>query len=411
MLLTELALKNLKPKNKTFRVADSAGLCIEVSPAGGKLWRYRYRFQGKEQMFALGKYPGVSLAAARKLRDKAKELADKGKHLTREKKAAKQRRSVESQTTFEVIAREWHTIKKPGLNEKYHADRLTRMERVVFPKIGALPINEVSVPDVVKVIQLIGLKGTIETAKRTKADISQVFRYAVQKGACMQNPAGDIRDILPRQTKKHHACISKEEFPDLLKKLETCQPSMSLYATKLLALTFVRTSELLGAKWDEIDWKKKEWRIPGKRMKMRRPHIVPLSKQAIKILKELQERTSATAFIFYSSGSKSRYISNTTILRLLKRLKYDKRMTGHGFRTIASTILNERGYNPDAIERQLAHEDRDSVRSAYNRAEYLFERKKMMQEYADILDEQRVSKNEYKKSFKLISLNKNPTKA
>jgi len=386
MALTELKIKHLKPKEKIYRIADSDGLCIEVSPTGKKMWRYRYRFLDKAQMYALGKYPSISLAEARRLRDEAKGLVEKGKHLTREKKAAKQRVAYEGKNTFKRIALEWHAIKKEGLNKKYHEDRLTRMYRVVFPKIGDLPINEITIPDIVKIVQAIGSNGTIETAKRTKQDISQVFRYASQIGVCTQNPAGDIRDVLPKQRKKHHACIPKEELPDLLKKIEACAPSMCKYVTKLVALTFVRTNELIGAKWEEINWEKKQWLIPKERMKMRRPHIVPLSKQAIQLLKEVKSKTSDTPFIFYSSGSKSRHVSNTTILRFLKRLKYENRMTGHGFRTMASTILNERGYNRDAIERQLAHEDEDQVRSAYNRAEYLPERIEMMQAYADLLD-------------------------
>jgi hypothetical protein len=200
------------------------------------------------------------------------------------------------------------------------------------------------------------------------------------------SPAADLRDVLPSKVEKHHACIHPSELPDLLRAMETRQPDLGKFAMQLLALTFVRTGELIGARWDEIDWAKEEWRIPKERMKMKRPHVVPLSTQALAILREVQKRTGDKEFIFFSAASADKHISNGTVLMALRRMGYQGRMTGHGFRTLASTILNEKGYAPDVIERQLAHEDEDRVRAAYNRAEYLLDRKKMMQEYADWLD-------------------------
>ena len=389
MSLTEFTIKNLKPKEKLYRVADSDGLCIEITPLGSKLWRWRYNFQGKSQMLALGKYPAVSLAQARKLCNDAREKAKAGKHLTREKNAEKLRHSQEGLNTFKKIAVEWHDIKSIGLNKKYADQRLALLERWVFPKIGALPVTEITIPDVVYIVETLGKRNTIVTAKRVKQVISQIFRYAAQRGLCSQNPAGDLRDILPKRDRKHHACIHPNQFPALLKAIDNRKKDMSRYAMELLALTFVRTNELFAAEWKEIDWKIKEWHIPKERMKMRRPHIVPLSDQVITILKELKGITGDTPFIFYSSKSKSRHISNTTVLMALRRMNYPGIMTGHGFRTLASTILNEKAYPPDVIEKQLAHDDNDKIRSAYNRAEYLNERKKMMQDYADFLDELR----------------------
>ena len=386
MPLTELTIKSLKPKSKLYRIADGGGLTLEISSTGSKLWRLRYRHNGKGQMIALGKYPAIGLAEARRKRDEMKAQVSEGKHLSREKKASKLRRITESENTFESVARYWMTTKQKGLNEKYVTQNLARMEQRVFPMIGSLPIAEITIPDVVRVVESISDRGTIETAKRMKQVMSQVFRYATQRGLCVHNPAADLRDILPTAEEKHHACIHPSELPELLQAIEKRENDLTKAAMQLLALTFVRTGELIGAKWAEIDWAKEEWHIPKERMKMKRPHIVPLSTQALAILRELQNCTGEKANIFFSPASKSKHISNGAVLMALRRMGYKGRMTGHGFRTLASTILNEKGYAPDAIERQLAHADEDKIRGAYNRAEYILERKKIMQDYADWLD-------------------------
>jgi integrase len=387
MPLTELAIKALKPKEKLYRVADSGGLCLEVTPAGGKLWRWRYYHNGKPQMLAIGRYPTVSLAEARDKRDQARKQQQIGKHPTREKKAEKLRRIVEGENTFERVARQWLSVKQTGLKEKYHKQCQTRLEQHIFPLIGALPITEIMIPDVVRAIERTGQRGTIETAKRVKQLTSQIFRYAAQRGMCFHNPASDLRDILPSVKEKHHACIHPKDLSDLMQAINAYEgDTLTVAAMQLLALTFVRTGELIGAKWSEIDWNRNEWHIPAERMKMKRPHVVPLSKQAIYILKALQPVTGYREHVFHSGASKSKHISNGAILMALRRMGYQNRMTGHGFRSLASTILNEKGYPPDVIERQLAHEDSDKIRLAYNRAEYMPERKKMMQDYADLLD-------------------------
>ncbi|MDX1923146.1 MAG: tyrosine-type recombinase/integrase [Alphaproteobacteria bacterium] len=397
MALTALAIKNLKPKAKIYRVADNGGLCLEIAPTGGKLWRWRYYFNGKQQMLALGKFPDVGLEQARKKRDEARSLATEGKHPTREKAAQKLRKSVEGENTFERIARNWMEIKGGKLNAKYRKQSLERMEQHVFPIIGAFPIIEITIPDVVRVVEKISKRGTIETAKRMKQLIGQVFRYAAQRGLCQNNPAADLRDILPTAEEKHHACIHPSEFPKLLKDMEAYKgDNLTKPAMQLLALTFVRTGELIGARWDEINFDREEWHIPKERMKMKRPHLVPLSRQAIALLRGLQEITGEKQNVFHSQRGKSKHISNGAVLMALRRMGYQGLMTGHGFRSLASTILNEKSYAPDVIERQLAHEDNDKIRSAYNRAEYLLERKKMMQDYADILDALRLSSDDKK---------------
>lgn len=220
-----------------------------------------------------------------------------------------------------------------------------------------------------------------------KQYISQVFRYATQVGVCEHNPAADLRDILPSTHKRHHACLPIQEIPELLQKIEARTPDFSKFVLQLLALTFVRTGELLGATWEEINWDKAEWHIPARRMKMKRPHVVPLARQTVAVLRELQKVTGERPFIFFSAASASKHISNGTALMALRRMGYQGRMTGHGFRTLASTLLNENGaYRPDVIERQLAHEEQNKVRGSYNQAEYLLERKVMMQDYADMLN-------------------------
>ncbi|HEY1096097.1 MAG TPA: integrase arm-type DNA-binding domain-containing protein [Alphaproteobacteria bacterium] len=397
MPLTDLAIKALKPRDKLYRVADSGSLSIEVTPNGRKHWRWRYYFNEKPQMLALGRYPDVSLAEARHRRDDARKLVQAGKHPTREKKAEKLRRMSAGENTFSAVAGQWLEVKQKGLNEKYRKQCKLRLEQNVFPLIGALPISEITIPDVVKVVEKIGQKGTIETAKRMKQMMSQIFRYAAQRGLCPHNPAADLRDILPSVKEKHHACIHPNALPDLIKAMRVYTgDTLTVAAMQLLALTFVRTGELIGAKWAEIDWKKREWHIPAERMKMKRPHVVPLAKQAIIILKSIQPLTGHREHVFHSGASKSKHISNGAILMALRRMGYQNKMTGHGFRSLASTILNEKGYQPDVIERQLAHEDNDKIRAAYNRAEYLPERKKMMQAYADLLDKAAMVKTDSK---------------
>jgi integrase len=329
----------------------------------------------------------VTLEQARRKRDEARDLLKSGKHPTREKKAEKLRRSIEGEHTFERVARSWMELKGKNLNEKYHKQSLARMEQHVFPMIGALPITEITIPDVARVVEKIGSTGIIETAHRMKQVMSQVFRYAAHRGLCQFNPAADMRDILPPKEEKHYPCIHPRELPQLLQDMAAYQGDhLTNAAMKLLALIFVRTGELIGAKWAEIDFGREEWHIPKERMKMRRPHIVPLSRQALEVLKTLHQVTGEKEHVFHSQRGKLKHISNNAVLMALRRMGYQGRMTGHGFRALASTILNEKSYPPDVIERQLAHEDEDKIRSAYNRAEYLLERKKMMQDYADYLD-------------------------
>lgn len=394
MSLTELAIKKAKPTSKNYVLTDSGGLFLLVTPTGGKLWRWRFQYQGKEQSYAIGKYPDISLARARELRNEARALVDQGKHPTREKKANKQRIAFNGRNTVKAVAMDWLELKHQNSNKKYKKLLEARLNKYVFPYLGNLPVDEVTTPDVVSVVEKIAAKGKIETAKRIGRIIAQVFRYVVRKGLRKDNPAADLRDIVPSKKTKHHACIHTNDLPDLLKAIDSYPGTpIEKMALQLLPLTFVRTKEFIGGRWDEIRWDKEEWHIPGHRMKMKRDHIVPLAKQSIALLKSLHELTGNREFIFFSARSKTKHICDGTFLVALKRMKYGGKMTGHGFRTLASTILNEattsnnkRKYDKDYIEKQLAHDEKDDVRSPYNRAEYLPQRKIMMQDYADMLD-------------------------
>lgn len=387
MGLTALAISKLKPREKRYYVADGGGLCLLVAPSGLKSWHWRYRHNDKAQIIGLGKYPEVSLEQARKKRDEARAVHNTGVNPLRHRQAEKLRKGQESDNTFERICRALFKVKSASLTKKYAAQSLQRIELHVLPALGAMPITEITIPDVVSVVEAVAEKGTVETAHWVKQIISQTFRHAAQRGICQFNPAADMRNLLPKTEEKHFPCLPVSELPELLQKMQAYNGDLlTRSAFHLLALTFVRTTELIAARWAEIDLDRCEWSIPKERMKMRRPHLVPLSKQAIRYFKELHKVTGDREFVFFSARCTSKHISNGAVLSALRRMGYQGRMSGHGFRALASTILNEKGYPPDVIERQLAHSDKDKVRSAYNRAEYLLERKKMMQDYADLLD-------------------------
>jgi len=377
-MLTDLAIRKMKPREKLYRQLDSDGLYIEVSTTGLKYWRYRYNLAGRDQLYSIGRYPDITLAQARKIRDEKRVVVSQGKQLTREKRKEKRAREAADSNTFESVAIRFMETKKANLNAKYHKQSLERLKQHVFPAIGQMPVTEITIPDIVDVVEAIASKGTIETAKRMKQRISEVFRYAAQRGLCAYNPASDLRDILPTPEKQHHACIPVSELPELLQRMEAMPEGLGKYAMHIKMLTILRTRELIEGKWAEIDWQRCEWVVPKERMKTRRPHTVPLSSQAIDLLKRLHKETGHTENLFFSSASKSKHISDGTILMALRRMGYQGRMTGHGFRSLCSTVLNEQGYPSDVVEAQLAHIEGDRVRAAYNRAQYMLKRKAMI---------------------------------
>jgi integrase len=390
MPLTDTAIRNAKPGVKPYKLADEKGLFLLVTPTGGKWWRLKYRMGGKEKLLSLGTYPEVSLREARDKRDDARKQIAQGIDPSELRKAAKASASAELET-FEVIAREWHRRYSAKWTANHAVRILARLEKLVFPWIGSRPIAVLKSVDLLQVLRRIESKGTIETCHKTKQNCGQIFRYAVATGRCERDPTGDLRGALTPVTSNHHAAIiDPKQVGTLLRAIDGFQGSFIVRcALQLNPLVFTRPGELRHAEWTEISLDDAEWRIPAAKMKMRDPHTVPLSTQAVAILKEIQPLTGRGRYVFPSARTPdgSRPMSENAILAALRRMGYDKdEMTGHGFRSTASTILHELGFHTDIIERQLAHAERNGVKAAYNHAQYLQERRKMMQVWADYLD-------------------------
>ena len=388
MPLTDRAIKNAKPDKKPQRLFDGGGLYLEIAPAGGRWWRFKYRFGGKEKRLSLGVYPDVSLADARGRREAARKLLaakiDPGEQRKEDRRVA----AALEASSFEHVAREWYA-KQAHIWVPGHArDVLRRLEGNLFPEIGRAPIGEITAPTLLAAVRKIEARGAHDLAHRVLQVASQVFRYAVATGRCERDPAPDLRGALTPHKGKHQAAVPLEEFPALLRAIDSygdLGDMMTGYALRLLMLTFVRTNELIGAEWSEIDEAGATWIVPAERMKMKTEHVVPLSRQALETLREVRAIGGGSRYVF-PGRNPDKPISNNTMLFALYRLGYKGKMTGHGFRAIASTVLNESGFRPDVIERQLAHCERDEVRGSYNRAEYLPERTAMMQQWADMLD-------------------------
>lgn len=390
-MLTVPACKNAKPRDKAYKLADERGLFLLIHPNGSKYWRLKYRTAGKEKLLALGVYPEVSLAEAREKRDDARKLMGRGIDPSQAKKDEKRSRRIASANSFEAVASEWLAQVKHKWSEGHHIYTERRFKTYVFNEIGGTPIAEIGTPALLAMARKIEAQGTIETAHKVINACGQVFRYAVAAGKCERNPVTDLKGaIKPKPAPKHMSALSQKELPDLLRKIGTYAGEsggelQTQYALQLLALTFVRTGELREATWDEFDLDAAVWRIPAERMKMKAPHIVPLSRQAMEVLQRLQELNGGNRLVF-PGVRPSVPMSKNTILFALYRMGYRGRMTGHGFRAVASTVLNETGFNSDVIERQLAHAERNKIRAAYHRSEYLPERREMMQQWADMLD-------------------------
>lgn len=399
MKLTDAKLRALKPTGKTRKLSDGGGLYIHLSPAGGKLWRLFYRFGGKQKTLALGKYPDVSLVEARKRRDEARELLGQGidpGERKKEAKAATVAVEVAKAMTYEVIAREWFAKYSPSWTESNRTRILARQENDIFPLLGALPIGEITAPKVLAAARRIEERGAVDTAHRAMQDCSRIFRYAVATGRGERDPVADLKGALSPVRSTSYASIKEPKaIGALLRDIDAYSGNLIVRAALQLApYVFVRPGELRRAEWAEFNLEAAEWRIPAKKMKMRVVHIVPLARQVVEILHGLAQYTGTGRYLFPSMRANSAPISDMTLLAGLRRLGYGKdEMTMHGFRSLASTLLNEQGYNRDWIERQLAHGERNSIRAAYNYAEYLPERRRMMQEWADYLDGLREGKN------------------
>ncbi len=391
MPLTDTAVRNAKPGKKPSKLSDERGLFLMVTPAGGKWWRFRYSFDGKEKLLSLGTYPDVSLSGARQRRDDTRKLLAEGIDPGEQRKAAKAARAGLAANTFEVIGREWYAKTAPMLAENTKAKLLRFLEVDVFPWIGARPIASLAAADLIKVIERIEQRGAMDIARRVHNYMGRIFRYAVGRGLTTRDPSRDIelKDILPPEDVQHHASVTDPKaVGGLLRAIDGFTGAFGTRcALRLAALAFVRPGELRHAEWTEFDFEKAEWRIPAGKMKMKEQHIVPLSVQAVAILREIQPLTGAGRYVFPSERGGARPMSENTINAALRRLGYAKHeMTGHGFRSMASTLLHELGLPHSVIERQLAHGERNKVSAAYNFAEHLPERRKMMQQWADYLD-------------------------
>jgi integrase len=388
-MLSNLLIQKMKPQAKTLRLSDDRGLYLEISPTGGKWWRFKYRLAGKEKRISLGVYPDVSLASAREKREEARQQVAAGIDPGEQRKAAKVAAVERTENTFEAIAREWFGMfAKQWV--KNHADKIIRrLELNVFPWIGTRSIKAITAPELLTVLRRMESRGANETAHRALQVCGRVFRFAVATGRAERDPSRDLSGALAPTIEKHFATITEpDEVGGLLRAIDAYDGGwITRCALRLAPLVFVRPGELRAAQWAEFDFEKSEWRIPATRMKMRVQHIVPLSTQAIAVLRDLQPLTGRFAFAFPGVRSRFRPMSENTITAALRRMGYSGQdMTGHGFRSMASTLLNEQGWNRDAIERQLAHSERNAVRAAYNYAQHLPERRQMMQSWADYLD-------------------------
>jgi integrase len=388
MSLSDAKVRNAKPRQKPYKIADGEGLFLYVTPSGGKYWRFKYFFGGKEKLLALGVYPEITLADARERRTQARRTLALGQDPGEAKKEAKRLATFKSANTFDAIAREWFENRKAGWAPSSARTMLDRLERHAFPKLGPRPIADITAPEVLAMLRAVEARGTVHTARRVMQLCGQVFMYAIATGRAERNPVPDLRGAIGTTVVKHRPYLHAAELPEFLRKLTSYDGDLlTRLALRLLLLTFVRTIELRGATWTEIDLDKAEWRISAQRMKMNELHIVPLSRQAVAVLRELENLTGTQQYIFPNQNTPGKFMSENTMLYALYRMGYHSRATGHGFRSTASTILNEHGFRADVIERQLAHSERNSVRAAYNHAQYLAERREMMQWWADYLDE------------------------
>ena len=396
MKLTDVFLKKVKPTDKVQKHSDGGGLYLHVTPTGGKLWRMAYRYEGKQKTLSFGSYPVVSLKDARQKRDEAKVQLVTGVDPSLHKKAVKAVAKASESNSFEIVAREWFNKRKEFWALSNSSKIIARLEKDIFPFIGAKPINQITAPELLVALRRIEDRGAVESAHRVLQNCSAIFRYAIATCRAERDTAADLRGAIPPARSNNFSTITDPKIIGILLR-DIYEYNGNLIVTAALRMApyvFVRPGELRNAEWSEFDFDKAEWRIPASRMKMKQLHIVPLSKQVMAILEDLQRYTGHTRYLFPGMRANTAPISDMTLLAGLRRLGYGKeQMTVHGFRSMASTLLNEQGYNRDWIERQLAHSERNSIRAAYNYAEYLPERRIMMQEWADYLDSLKILKD------------------
>ncbi len=397
MPLTDTSIRNAKPKEKAYKLADERGLFLFITSKGNKLWRFKYRFLGKEKLLSIGAYPDVTLAKARAKRDDARKLLVDDIDPSENRKAIKASQTAEATNSFETIAREWFN-RNSAIWAPSHAEKIIRrLERDIFPWLGNNPIASIRAPDILSSLRRIESRGALETAHRTLQTCSQIFRYAIATGRAQHNPVPDLKGALPAVKPNHHAAITEPvQIAALLRAIDSYQGTfVTTCALKLAPLVFVRPGELRAAEWSEINFDTAEWNIPAERMKMRQPLLVPLSTQAITILRDLHPLTGRGRYVFPCFRSPTKPMSNNAILAALRRMGFSKdEMTGHGFRAMARTVLDEvLSVRPDYIEHQLAHAVRDPNGRAYNRTAHISGRRKMMQTWADYLEKLKTKRN------------------
>ena len=391
MKLSEQKCKNASREKNGPKIWDGGGLYLELHKNGSKYWRMKYRFLEKEKRLALGVYPTIKLKEARDKRDEAKRLLAEGIDPSKARQKQKREIELENRNTFEVIAREWHEHNKPEWKAEHAATILKRLEKDVFPSIGKVPIREITHPMLLDMAQTIRQRGANELAKRVIQMSMHIFQYAIITGRADQNIAQDLKGFIKPPKKGHYAALEAKDLPEFLSVLHSNEARLHLQtklAVEFLMLTFVRTSEMIKAEWSEFDFEEKQWLIPAKRMKMKKDHLVPLSKQSIDILKQLQNLHSHPQYVFPSRHNRNNHMSNNTILMALRRMGYQGKMTGHGFRALAmSTIMEKLGERHEVVDVQLAHAKRGDVAKAYDRAKFIEQRTVMMQQWADYLDQ------------------------
>lgn len=396
--LTDVQVRNAKPKEKPYKLFDGGGLYLEVMPTGSKLWRMKYRqANGKEGRLSFGSYPEISITAARAKRSEARELKTKDIDPGQARRMEKRQKAAAASNTFEVVARQWHAYKLETWKENTAREAINRLEKDVFPLIGKTPISEIDAPLMLDVLRQVEKRGALEIAARLGQLCSQIFRYAIASGLAKYNPVPDLRGALKPRVKGHHAAITPDELPDFLNALEKNEVRMytpTRILMHLMLLVFVRTSELIETPWSEIDLENEQWVIPWQRMKMGKKkvnprkvdHHVNMPRQGWELLRELHTVTGRSKYLFPNQRDHEKPVSNGAILAALKRMGYGGKHTGHGFRALAMGVIKERlGYRHDVVNRQLAHMSGDAYGEAYDRAEFLEERRTMMQHYADYL--------------------------
>jgi integrase len=389
-MLTDTEVKRAKGTDKPFKMADGGNLYLLVTPSGGKLWRWAYRFDGKQKLMTFGKYPDVFLARARERHAVQRSLLSEGIDPMEQKKVVKTAERAATENSFAIIADRWIEHWKDDKSPRYVDSTRRRLATNIMPSLGPFQVDEIEAPQIVQMVRAVEARGARDVAKRALETTGQIFRFAIAHGYAKRNPAKEIepRDILKASAKTNYARIDARELPSLLREIEIYRGTqVTRLAMKLMALTFVRTSELIEAKWSELDLEDNRWNIPAERMKMRTPHVVPLATQSLEVLDLLRALTGHSEWLFPGDRDESKPMSNNTILKALERMGYKGIMTGHGFRGLASTILHERGCVHEHIELQLAHAPRNAVSAAYNHALYLKPRAKMMQEWADFLEQ------------------------